>query len=110
MVHNRPKRITFGTSFRQKANRALSPRQKYWLPHAVAWLAGLLLIALFWGFTLRGIEKEQQESEQAAQRALANLSRLTQEHASRTLGAADQALQLIRVDYLRDGHALDLGD
>jgi diguanylate cyclase (GGDEF)-like protein/PAS domain S-box-containing protein len=73
-------------------------------------LAGLLLIALFWGFTLRGIENEQQESDQAAQRALANLSRLTQEHASRTLRAADQALQLIRMNYLRDGHALDLGD
>jgi len=47
--------------------------------------------------------------EQDARRDLANLSALTQEHALRTLRAADQALQLVRALALRDGAQLDLG-
>lgn len=88
----------------------MSPHLKIWLPHAVAWLGCIVLIALVWVFTFQSINKERQQTEQAAQRTLANISRLTQEHASRTLRESDQALQLIRRAYERSGEALDLGN
>lgn len=49
-----------------------------------------------------------QESERNARRELTNLSQLSQQHANRTLHAADQTLHIIRALYLRDGMALDL--
>lgn len=49
-----------------------------------------------------------QESERNARRELTNLSQLSQQHANRTLHAADQTLHIIRALYVRDGMALDL--
>ncbi len=87
----------------------MSPRQKTWIPHAVAWLACAAVMVAVWTLTLQGIDREWRKTEEAAQRTLVNTSRLTQEHASRTLHAADQALQLIRMTYTRRGNDLDLG-
>ncbi len=78
------------------------------LPHLVAWGAALVAVLVVLLATRQVVQEEWQESEHAARRELANLSRLSQEHASRTLHAADQALRLVRTLYLRDGAALDL--
>ena len=67
----------------------------------VAVLALLLL-------TRQVTQSNFQEYERNARRELANLSHLSQQHANRTLHAADQTLQIVRALYLRDGMALDL--
>jgi Tfp pilus assembly protein PilN len=46
----------------------VNPRQKIWMSHAVAWLACLVLMAVVWFFTLQSMDKERQQTEQAAQR------------------------------------------
>jgi len=38
------------------------------MPHAVAWLACMVPMALVWFFTLQSMDKERQQTEQAAQR------------------------------------------
>lgn len=82
---------------------------KGWLPHGVAWAVALVAVLLLLLLTRQVVQSESQVVEQSARRELSNLSRLSEEHASRTLHAADLMLQLIRVLYLRDGTALDLG-
>ena len=77
-------------------------------PHLVAWGAALTAVLVVLLVTQQVVQSERQDTEYAARRELSNLSRLSQEHASRTLHAADQALKLIRALYLRDGLALDL--
>lgn len=84
--------------------------QPVWLPHVVAWLVALLLSSVLVAVTEHLVWVEGRRVEQGAQRELGNLSRLAQEHAERTLHAADQALQLVRALYLRDGPALNLAD
>lgn len=88
----------------------LEKRWKHKLPHGVAWAVALAAVLLVLLLTRHVVQNERQAVEQSARRELSNLSRLSEEHASRTLHAADQVLQLIRVLYLRDGSALDLGD
>jgi len=61
-------------------------------------------LALTWHIT----RVQELQAQEHAERDLANLSNLTKEHALRTLRAADQALQLVRALYLRDGDRLDL--
>ncbi|MDD2925756.1 diguanylate cyclase [Rhodoferax sp.] len=78
------------------------------LAHVVAWSLAALAILVLVGVTARMVDHEWSEESQAARRELGNMSRLSQEHALRTLQAADQALQLARALYLRDGLALDL--
>lgn len=79
-----------------------------WVPHMVAWLLALFLSSLLVAVTLHLVWAEGHRAEQTAQRELSNMTRLTEEHAERTLRAADQALQLVRQLYLRDGTALNL--
>ncbi|MDD2809756.1 diguanylate cyclase [Rhodoferax sp.] len=78
-------------------------------PYLAAWLAAALAVLAVLTLTRYQTTEDWQLNEKNTRVELANLSRLTQEHASRTLHAADQALQLIRLLYLRDGDKLDLG-
>ncbi len=86
----------------------MSHRWKIDLPHFFAWLVAVLAVLQVLLVAQHMVESERQTSELSIQRDLSNLSRLTQEHANRTLTAADQALRLLGVLYLRDGSALDL--
>lgn len=81
---------------------------KLLLPHGVVWLGVCVTMAAFLWWNHLVMQKEWQVNEQATRRELSNLSRLSQEHARRTFYAADQALQLVRTLYLRDGMKLDL--
>lgn len=81
-----------------------------WAPELLVWLlAGATALVVVLG-SVRQIERAEQQAQAQARSHLANLSRLAQEHAVRTLHAADQALQLVRTLYLREGARLRLAD
>lgn len=86
----------------------MSQRWRNRLPHLVAWSLALVAVLALLLLTRQVTQSESQENERSVRRELSNLSRLNQEHASRTLHAADQTLQFIRTLYQRDGMALDL--
>ncbi|MDP1529661.1 MAG: diguanylate cyclase [Rhodoferax sp.] len=86
----------------------MSPHWKIRLPHLVAWSLAVVVVLALLLLTRQVTQAHLQESERSARRELANLSQLSQQHANRTLHAADQTLQIIRALYLRDGMALDL--
>ena len=86
----------------------LSPRWKIRLPHLVAWSLALVALLALLLLTRQVTQAKVQEYERNARRELTNLSHLSQQHATRTLHAADQTLQMVRALYLRDGLALDL--
>lgn len=88
----------------------MNSRWNNWRPYVVAWTAAVLAVFVLLLVTRQLAQGEWRDNEHATRRELSNLSRLTQEHASRTMHAADQALQLIRVLYQREGLALDLGE
>lgn len=85
-----------------------------WDKHAttlvVIWVLTGTLIALGW----RNVEETVQEGRlreiAAAERDLANLTRLSQEHANRTLRSADQVIRFVQSRYLEIGNRLDLMD
>ena len=86
----------------------MSQRWRNRLPHLVAWSLALAAVLALLLLTRQVTQSESHENERSARRELSNLSRLNQEHASRTLHAADQTLQFVRTLYQRDGMALDL--
>jgi len=86
----------------------LNTRWKQLWPYLAAWLGAILAALALLALTRFETQEDLQRNEHATRRELSNLTRLTQEHASRTLHAADQALQLVRALYLRDGMKLDL--
>jgi signal transduction histidine kinase len=74
----------------------------------LVWSIAALLLAVTWGhvFTL---SKETRTRELAnAERDLANITRLSQEHTNRTLRSADQVIRFVRSRYLEVGNKLDL--
>lgn len=87
----------------------MNTRWKQLWPYLAAWLGAILAALALLALTRFETQEDLQRNEHATRRELSNLTRLTQEHASRTLHAADQALQLVRALYLRDGMKLDLG-
>jgi len=89
-------------------NPKRSRKDRY--PSVVAWGLTLVIVLSLLLLTQHVVGVAWRDSEKSAQRELSNLSRLSQEHAERTLNAADQALQLVRALYLREGNALKLSD
>ena len=92
----------------RKKESLLDQRWKIRLPHLVAWSLALVAVLALLLLTRQVTQNNLEEHERNARRGLANLSHLSQQHASRTLHAADQTLQIVRALYLRDGMALDL--
>ena len=75
---------------------------------AIVWAVAVSVLALGWwqvGSQLR--ESEARELATAA-RDLANLTRVSQEHAERTFQSADQVIRFVRARYLELGNRLDL--
>lgn len=72
-------------------------------------LFALLLVAALWAVTLDRLAAEQRSETAAAERAARDLARLFDEHASRTIAAADQAVIFLRHRYDSAGRAMDLG-
>ncbi len=71
-------------------------------------LVACLLLALTWHHVNSLVSDSRAREMVNAQRDLANLTRLTQEHANRTLRSADQAMRFVQARYLELGNRLDL--
>jgi signal transduction histidine kinase len=81
---------------------------KYWRLLLTIWLAALVLIVLTWGHVFALVGESQAREMAAAESELANLTRVSQEHALRTFRSADQAIRFIQSRYLEVGDRLDL--
>ncbi len=75
---------------------------------ALLWLVAALLLGLTW-WHVSGLVSDSRAKELTnAERDLANLTRVSQEHASRTFRNADQVIRFIQARYLELGNKLDL--
>ncbi|MEO8121904.1 MAG: hypothetical protein ABI606_21595, partial [Rhodoferax sp.] len=74
------------------------------------WLAAGVLILLTWWQVLALVSDSRVREFAAAERDLANITRVSQEHASRTLRSADQVIRFVQSRYLDIGNRLDLKD
>lgn len=72
------------------------------------WLAAAVLLGLTWWHVASLVMESRARELAAAERDLANLTRVTQEHANRTFRAADQVIRFIQSRYLEIGNKLDL--
>lgn len=72
------------------------------------WIIAGLLLVFTWGHVVQ-LSSETRERELAASvRDLSNLTRLSQEHAIRTVRSADQVIRFVQSRYLEMGSRLDL--
>ncbi len=72
------------------------------------WLAAAGLIALTWWQVFSLVSASRTREQAGAEQDLANITRVSQEHASRTLRSADQVLRFVQLRYLEVGPRLDL--
>lgn len=77
-------------------------------PLALVVLFGVVLIGLVWIAVVSKAMQEEQSEIVAIERRTMNLARAFQEHTTRTLGGADQALRFVKYQYERQGEALDI--
>lgn len=77
---------------------------------ALIWLAALALVLLTCWHVADLVKEDRQRQWTTAESDLANLTRVSQEHASRTLRSADQVIRFIQARYLEIGNKLDLTD
>ncbi len=74
------------------------------------WLAAACLIVLTWWQVFSLVSASRTRELEGAERDLANLTRVSQEHANRTLRSADQVLRFVQSRYLEVGPRLDLSN
>lgn len=72
------------------------------------WLAAALLLGVTWWHVASLVTESRAKELATAERDLANLTRVTQEHADRTFRAADQVIRFIQSRYLEIGNKLNL--
>jgi len=72
------------------------------------WLAAAVLLGLTWWHVFAQVNGSRAKELAAAERDLANLTRVSQEHANRTFRGADQVIRFIQARYLELGNKLDL--
>ena len=77
-------------------------------PYIIIGLCALTLIVGGWFRTYQSMESLQAQAFASAERSLADVTRLTQEHAIRTFRGADQALRFVIARYEAEGSKLDL--
>ncbi len=85
-----------------------TPTRAHWRTLVLVWLAAMCLIALAWWHVLTTIAESKARELTVAQTELANLTRVSQEHAIRTFRSVDQVIRFIQVRYLEVGPKLDL--
>jgi signal transduction histidine kinase len=76
----------------------------------VIWFAASVLIFLAWWQVFVLVNESRVRELTSAERDLANITRVSQEHASRTLRSADQVIRFVQSRYLEVGSHLDLKD
>ncbi|MEY2689025.1 MAG: hypothetical protein RL375_3223 [Pseudomonadota bacterium] len=72
------------------------------------WLVAAALILLTWVHVSSLVREGTDREREAALRDLENLTRVSQEHADRTLRSADQVIRFVQQRYLEIGDKLDL--
>ncbi len=77
-------------------------------PLLMLWLATAVLLALACWHVLALVSDSRTKELASAERDLANLTRVSQEHADRTFRSADQVIRFIQARYLEIGDRLDL--
>ncbi|MGV8900213.1 MAG: bifunctional diguanylate cyclase/phosphodiesterase [Burkholderiaceae bacterium] len=82
--------------------------QRPWMPHIAAWLLVSLLIAAFWLHVCSLVAADRVRTMAGVEQNLANLTRVTQEHAARTFRSADQTLRFVMSRYAAVGNKLNL--
>ena len=73
------------------------------------WIMAALLVGLAWIHVYGLVEDSRARELVSAERDLSNLTRVSQEHASRTLRGADQVIRFLQAQYLELGDRLDIG-
>lgn len=72
------------------------------------WLVAGILVLLTWTHVFSLVNESRQREISNARSDLANLTRLSQEHANRTFRSADQVIRFVQSRYLEMGNRLDL--
>jgi len=75
---------------------------------SMLWLAAAVLLGLTWWHVFAQVSDSRDKELAAVARDLANLTRVSQEHANRTFRGADQVIRFIQARYLEQGSKLDL--
>ena len=91
-------------SFFEVGRAADQYRRSIW----VIWLSAALLVGLVGWYVIDLTRADYQRQKATIQRDLANLTRVSQEHAVRTLRSADQVVRFIQERYQVLGNQLDL--
>ena len=77
-------------------------------PLLLLWLATAVLLGAAWWHVFALVSDSRTKELASAERDLANLTRVSQEHADRTFRSADQVIRFIQARYLEIGNRLDL--
>jgi len=72
------------------------------------WASALLLVLMAWGHVYMLASESRAREISVAERDLSNLTRLSQEHAVRTMRSADQVIRFVQSRYQELGSKLDL--
>jgi signal transduction histidine kinase len=72
------------------------------------WVAATVLLGLTWWHVFALTSESRSKEIASAERDLANLTRVSQEHANRTFRSADQVIRFIQSRYLEIGNQLNL--
>lgn len=72
------------------------------------WLISGILVALLWAYVSVQVKDGHARELRAVERDLSNLTRTSQEHASRTLRSTDQVIRFVQARYLELGDKIDL--
>ena len=78
------------------------------LHHFSIWLVAATLLLTVWWHVFGLIESDRQRTLAATENEIANLARVSQEHAERTLTSVDQTLRLVQLAYLNGSHQMNL--
>jgi signal transduction histidine kinase len=74
----------------------------------IIWLTAAAMVLITWGHVAELVSNARAKELAGAERDLANLTRVSQEHADRTFRNADQVIRFIQARYLEIGDRLDL--
>ncbi len=86
----------------------MTPSNASLLTKLIVWLTAVMLISLAWGHAYQLVNANRARETLGVERDLSNLTRVSQEHAIRTLRSADQVIRFVQAGYLKMGDKLDL--
>ncbi|MFM2065927.1 MAG: hypothetical protein RLZZ584_836 [Pseudomonadota bacterium] len=82
--------------------------QGYRAVQLTLWITAAMLVLLTWLHIAQLVNDSRARELAAATRDLANITRVTEEHAERTLQGADQVIRFVQERFLVEGKRLDL--